>query len=49
MKIKPVLAGILMIALASIPVAAEACSGDKSKSDSGTTSQPVPQRETTRT
>ncbi len=49
MKVKPILAGILLLVLTSIPVAAEACSGNKSKSDSGTTSQPVPQENTTQT
>ena len=49
MKFIPMLAGLLIVALASIPIAAEACSGNKSSSDSGTTSQPVPQEDTTQT
>ncbi|MCU0533507.1 MAG: hypothetical protein MUD14_06390 [Hydrococcus sp. Prado102] len=51
MKVKPLpmLAGMLMFALAFAPFAAEACSGRKTTdANSGTTSQPT-QQGTTRT
>jgi hypothetical protein len=52
MKVKPMpmLAGMLMFALAFAPFAAEACSGRKTTdANSGTTTQPSTQQGTTRT